>query len=303
MELLRTENIKKYFKIKKRTVKALDGVDISIYEKLTTGLVGESGCGKTTLAKAILGFYSIDSGKIYFKGEEINLRNKEKFIRRNIQIVFQNPYLSFDPRYTMFSTLYETLNVWEGVSKDKAIKIIEERLEEVELDKDTLYHYPHQLSGGQLQRFSLLRALINKPRLVVLDEPTSNLDISTTFTILKLLNSLQRSYSLSYLFISHNLNIVKKVSSYVFVMYGGKIVEAGLTERVYNNPMHPYTKLLISAASYKLKDVRYWGEEVGGCVFRNYCCQKRKVCYNEPSKLQVEQGHWVYCHLIQYMIK
>ncbi len=300
MEILRTDKLVKHFKVKKRIVKALDGIDIFVKEKQTTALVGESGCGKTTLAKTILGFYNADSGKIFLRGKDItNVVKNRKFIQDNIQIVFQDPFLSFDPRYTTFSTLYETLKIIRRVPKEKGRGIIIDILNKVGFKEDVLSRFPHQLSGGQLQRISIGRALLRNPKIVILDEPTSNLDVSTTVRIIELLDRLQEDHSLSYLFISHNLKLIKNISHYIFVMYYGKIVEYGPKECIWKNPLHPYTKLLIEASEYKIKDVSLKEkEDTEGCLFKNRCLLRSKKCDIEPERKEVERGHFVYCHFV-----
>ena len=284
--------------MKKRVIKALDGIDIFLHQGETTALIGESGCGKTTLAKILLGFYSIDSGKIFFEGKDISdLKHNLPIIRKNIQIVFQNPYLSFDPNYSVFSTLYEVLSTFSKVSKKDAYTVVGDILKKVGLDTNILFRYSHQLSGGQLQRVSIARALIKNPRVIILDEPMSSLDVSTTKKMISLLNLLKQKISVTYLFISHNLKLVRNIAHYVFIMYQGKIVECGPKESIYNNPLHPYTRLLLEASEYKLKELFSVRDgEKEGCLFRIRCNDEALHCKIEPRLREVEPNHFVSCH-------
>ena len=297
-DIIRTEGLCKYFRQKGTVIKAVDGVDVSVKKGKITALVGESGCGKTTIARIILGFYKPDGGKIYYEDTQIHPYRDRSIIKRNVQVVFQNPFLSFDPRYTVFSILYETLSVFRHIKKKKAYPLIEEVLKMVELSGELFNHYPHQLSGGQLQRLSLARALINNPSVVILDEPTTNLDVSTSAKIIALLKNLQDKQLLSYLFISHNLKLVRKIAHYVFVMYNGKIVEFGSCREVYENPLHPYTRLLIEAANYKIKGTLE-EKKKSGCVFRGRCNRESKICKDTPLIKEINKEHYVFCHNIE----
>ena len=308
-KILSTENLKVHFLQKGKTIKALDGVDVFLKKGLVTSLAGESGCGKTTLAKTILGFYQPKAGKIYFSArggsalggncKDIALRKNEKFIRKNIQIVFQNPFSSLDPRYTISYSLLEALKVFKKVKKSESKELVKEALAEVELEEDVADRMPHQLSGGQIQRVCIARSLINRPPLVILDEPTSSLDVTTASKIMKLLIKLQKELGVTILFISHNLKLLKKISDYCFIMYRGKIMEYGPRDLIYNNPLHPYTKLLKEASEQRLKYLKEEPELVQGCPFLSRCPFKRAECNQECLNKEAEPGHFVYCHLFK----
>lgn len=253
MDILNIEDLSVTFKRRGKTIQAVDKVNIFLKKAKITALAGESGCGKTTLAKAILGFIKPSFGKIFLNGQDITLRINKNLIRQNIQIVFQNPYLSFDPKFTVFDSLYEVISFGQKAGKKNAEKEISRALLDVELENNLQKRYPYQLSGGQLQRVSIARALLKKPAIIILDEPTSSLDVTTAATIIRLLKLLQSSQDVTFLFISHNLKLLKKISDFTYIMYQGKIVESGATEEVYTNPQHPYTQSLIAAGRYQLK--------------------------------------------------
>lgn len=299
------ENLGVHFRCGRKIVRALDGVDLFLGEAAIVSLAGESGCGKTTLARTIVGFHAIQEGSIYFKGKNITEGKNKSFLQKNIQIVFQNPFASMDPRYTVFDTLFETLNVFNKIKKKQALPVIEIALKEVELDCDVLLRYAHQLSGGQVQRICIARSLMNNPSLVILDEPTSSLDITTASKIIRLLKHIQESRAIAFLFISHNLKLLKKISDFCFIMYYGRIVEYGPKNSVYNNPLHPYTRLLLRAAEHKLDNVKEpagrecmvsFPADSGGCSFSPRCPVKTDNCGQKylPKK-EAEPGHFVYC--------
>lgn len=276
--LVEIKNLKVHFSRHKQVVKAVDGVSLSIQAGVTTALAGESGCGKTTLARTILGFYQPLEGNIYLRGEDITLKRNEPLIRKNIQIVFQNPQLSLDPRYTVYATLSEALCVKKRLGRLAINKRVSQLLDEVELKDEILYRYPDQLSGGQRQRVCIARSLVHRPDMLILDEPTSSLDITTATKIIALLKKLQSLHNITYLFISHDLRLLKNVSSQCVIMYAGKIVEYGITERVFSNPAHPYTQLLRQACEQKLQ-----------IMPENF-----KFSYLNQQKVEVEPGHFIF---------
>ena len=305
-KILIIENLKVHFLQKGKTIKALDGVDVFLEKGLVTSLAGESGCGKTTLAKTILGFYRPKKGSIYFEDKDIVLPKNQKVIRKNIQIVFQNPFASLDPRCSIFYSLYEALTVFpvkgrisKKITKSEGRTLIKKALAEVELEEDVIERMPDQLSGGQIQRVCIARSLINRPRLVILDEPTSSLDVTTASKIMKLLIKLQTELEVTFLFISHNLKLLKKISDYCFIMYRGKIMEYGPRDLIYNNPLHPYTKLLKEASQQKLKYLKEDTGHLGGCPFLSRCPLKKPECNQECVRKEIEPGHFVYCHLFK----
>ena len=257
--LLELKNIKKYFPARKdffgwtkEYVRAVDRVDLQLRAGENLSIVGESGCGKTTLARLIVKLYPADSGEIIFEGQDITRFSfaQMKPFRSRVQMVFQDPYSSLDPRFTIFSVFQEAMHLEQGryPSVDEQKKRMEELLEAVQLPADILGRYPHEFSGGERQRIAIARALIMNPQLLILDEAVSSLDVLVQEQIIQLLLDLQKRYQLTYLFISHNLRVVRRISARVAVMYKGKIVELAATGKVFKNPQHPYTKELLAAA-------------------------------------------------------
>ena len=257
--LLELKNIKKYFSIKKGLlgkttsyVKAVDGIDLAVQNKENISLVGESGCGKTTLARMAMKLLPSDSGSIIFQGQDlVKLSNHQlKHYRKNMQIVFQDPYSSLDPRFTVRRIMEEamTLDRDRYGSKKAKEKRIDELFTAVGLGGDILERYPHEFSGGERQRIAIARALVLNPKLLILDEAVSSLDVLIQSQIINLLKDLQNKFDLTYLFISHNLKVVKKLSHKIAVMYKGKIVETASTQELFLNPLHPYTQELLTAA-------------------------------------------------------
>jgi len=318
--VLKVENLKKYFPIKSllRTVgwvKAVDGISFDIMPGETFGLVGESGCGKTTTGRTILRLIEPTEGSIKFKGKEVTeLKGKDLlWFRRHAQIMFQDPYSSLDPRQTVFSTIMEPVK-FHGIEVDDPEAFVIRLLESVGLNEMHLYRYPHEFSGGQRQRIALAKILALKPDFVVLDEPTSALDVSVQANILNTLKDLQDEYGFSYLFISHDLGVVKYMSHRMGVMYLGKLVEVGPSEEIFNNPLHPYTQMLLSAIpvpdpelSRQKKKMEVKGEPPSpinppkGCRFHPRCpFAKKGLCdKKEPPRINVEGEHYVACWLYE----
>ncbi len=319
-KILEIKGLKKYFPIKSgilsrtvENVKAVDGIDLYINKGETLGLVGESGCGKTTVGRALLRLIEPDAGEVRFNGEDICICNKSDLrkLRRNMQIVFQDPNSSLNPRMLVRDIIAEPL-VINGMKKGQALdKKINDLLEEVGLNPIHANRYPHEFSGGQRQRVCIARALALDPKLIVLDEPTSSLDVSVQSQILNKLGDLQKELGLTYLLISHNLIVVKYLSNRVAVMYLGKIVELSKTEEMFDNPKHPYTQALLSAIavpdpSIKRKnriilegDVPTPINPPSGCRFHTRCRYKMDICEKEdPAFKDIGGEHFVACHLM-----
>ncbi len=320
--VLEVKNLKKYFPLTRGWfkkvvgyVKAVDGVSFYIGKGETVGLVGESGCGKTTLGRTILRLWEPTEGEIYLYIDETtyplhSLRKKElKDVRQFMQIVFQDPYSSLNPRMQVKSILAEPLLLYRKVKKKELEEKIEKVLEVVGLKPEYMYRYPHEFSGGQRQRIALARALILNPKLLVADEPTSELDVSVQAQILNLMKELKHKFSLSYLLISHNLGVVRYLSERVLVMYLGKIVEEGKTEDLFSHPLHPYTEALLSAIPKTLpgkagKKIILKGETPdpssppSGCPFHPRCQYKKKICEKKEAVLkEIVPGRYSSCHL------
>jgi len=332
--IIATLGLRKYFPIrggifgrKVGEVKAVDGVNLPIRKGETFGLVGESGCGKTTLGKTIIRLLDPDSGKIFFDPDGSlpeDLQNKDNFdnldiarikgrklkkLRRYMQIVYQNPSTSLNPRMLVKDIVSEPLIV-QGICKGREA---EERtlkmLEQVGLSSEHLYRYPHEFSGGQRQRIAIARALITHPKFVVLDEPTSSVDVSVRASLINLFKDLQQTMGLTYLFISHDLSIIEAISDRVAVMYLGKIIEFADSKELFKNPLHPYTKELFSAIpipdpEIRRKRITLKGEPPSpanppkGCRFHPRCPYAKDVCgQDEPKLLELKAGHYVACHL------
>ncbi|NPA54643.1 MAG: ABC transporter ATP-binding protein [Aquificae bacterium] len=310
--LLEVKNLSKRYLIKKQLFKkeffsAVDKVSFYIKTHETVGLVGESGSGKSTIGKLILKLIPKDEGEIYFKGKEIYSFSKEeeKKFRRETSIVFQDPRTSLNPRFKIYEILEEPLIVHK-IPKEERKKRVVQTIKDAGLDETFLDRYPSDLSGGQRQRVAIARAIILEPDLIVADEPTSALDVSVQLQIINLINRLKKEKKISFLFISHDLNVVGLLSERIIVLYKGKIMEAGDGKKVIKNPLHPYTKLLISSLPpdhpSKRKKLDYipevYREEIkGGCVFYSRCPIAQDICKKEPPVKTIDNRE-VYCHIV-----
>ena len=316
--LLKVEGLKKYFPIKKgllgKTVgqiKAVDNVSFYVNEGETLGIVGESGCGKSTTGRMLMRLLEPTEGTVEFDGKDLTSLSTEEMrkTRRDIQMVFQDPYASLNPRHTIEKILGEPLLV-HGMkdSKERRDKIYE-FLEIVGLSKYHAKRYPHQFSGGQRQRIGIARALMTNPKLIIADEPVSALDVSIQAQVLNLMKDLQSEFNLTYIFIAHDLGVVRHISDRVGVMYLGKIVEVSESEQLYANPLHPYTQALLSAVpvpdpAYEKQEILLEGDIPNpadpptGCTFHTRCPYVMDVCRKEiPQLIEMEKGHSVACHL------
>ncbi len=317
--ILEIKNLKKYFPLKSgffqkvtAHVKAVDDVSMEIKKGEILGLVGESGCGKTTLVNTVLNLIEPTAGKVIFDGKSMyNLsKNELRDMRKNIQIVFQDPFWSLNPRMLVKDIIGEPLNVQAGMSSVDSLPKVEELLEMVGLPKDGAFKYPHEFSGGQRQRIAIARALSLMPKLIVLDEPTSSIDVVSQAQILDLLNKLKEQFDLTYIVISHDLSVVNYMADKIAVMYLGKLVEYGDSRRIFKNPRHPYTQALFDAIpdvdTENIEDIATLEGNVPsaisppkGCRFHTRCPKVMDICKTlEPELLKQDDGIKVACHLV-----
>jgi oligopeptide transport system ATP-binding protein len=319
--LVEVKDLRMYFPVlagllrsKVADVKAVDGVSFFIRNGETLGLVGESGCGKTTTGRCILRLYDITGGKVYFEGQDITKWKGERLrrIRRNMQLIFQDPYSSLDPRMTAGDIIGEPLLVHKLVKGKEYHEQVVELLRMVELEPRMTRRYPHEFSGGQRQRIGIARALALRPKLIVCDEPVSALDVSIQAQIITLLMRLREELNLTYLFIAHDLSVVRHISDRVAVMYLGKIVEITSSDELYDNPLHPYSLALLSAipipdpvVDRQRKRILLTGDVPSpifpppGCCFHPRCNLAQDICQQaEPELKDIGGEHWVACHLV-----
>lgn len=316
--LLEVQKVKKEFVTSKsltgkplKIVHAVDSVDLTIYEGETIGVVGESGCGKSTLGRCILQLIRPTAGNVLYRGEDITKLNKEQMrqMRRKMQLIFQDPYASLNPRMTVLELIMAPLEAFGIGTMEERVQRVKEIMELVGMPENMMNRYPHEFSGGQRQRIVIARALVLNPEFVVCDEPVSALDVSVRAQVLNLIQELKKKKHLTYMFISHDLSIVKYISDRIAVMYLGRIVEIAEKNELYNNPQHPYTKALLSAipipdVDNKMKREILTGDvpsplnPPSGCYFHTRCKYATERCKTEcPVLHDVGNGHMVACHL------
>lgn len=308
---IETKDLKKYFSTPAGMLHAVDGISFRIEEKQTLGVVGESGCGKSTLGRTVIKLHEHTDGEIFFDGENVTNLSREqlKKLRWKMQMVFQDPYSSVNPRMTVSQIIAEPLLIAKQMSKNEIKDRVATLMETVGLDQRYTLTYPHELDGGRRQRISIARALALNPSFIVCDEPVSALDVSIQAQILNLLKDIQDKFGTTYMFISHNLAVVKYISHEIMVMYLGVSVEQASTEEMFSNPLHPYTKALLSAVP--VADIHYVKKEIpikgeltspinppAGCRFAPRCCYATERCFAEtPPRVEAAEGHYVACHL------
>jgi len=316
--ILEVKNLKKYFPLNRNFfgkpqtyLRAVDNVSFGVKKGQTIGVVGESGCGKTTLGRTILKLYDSDGGKIWFDGKDLTeiKRNKMNDLRVDIQLVFQDPYSSLPPRMTVGSIISEAVKVHNIVPKEEVQSYTLKIMEQCGLQPSYYDRYPHEFSGGQRQRICIARALAVKPKLVICDEPVSALDVSIQAQVINLLKKLQNEMDLTYVFISHDLSVVKYITDQILVMYLGNMMEYGDTDEIFDNPLHPYTKALFSAVPVpnpdaKMERIILSGDIPSpanppkGCKFHTRCKECMSVCKMlEPKYIEHTKNHFVACHL------
>lgn len=317
--ILQVKNLKKYFPIEKTLfgkpitfLKAVDDVTFNVERGKTIGIIGESGCGKTTLGRTVLKLYEPDGGQIIYDGDDITNLNRSQMMkyRTKIQLIFQDPYSSLPPRMTIGNIISEAVKVHNIVPKEEVSGYVKEMMIKCGLKPQYYDRYPHEFSGGQRQRICIARALAVKPELVICDEPVSALDVSIQAQIINLLKELQNTMGLTYVFISHDLSVVKYITDKILVMYLGNTMELGNTDVIFKNPLHPYTKALFSAVPVPNPDVKMHriilegdipspANPPKGCKFHTRCKDCMNVCrFKTPEYIEAEPDHFVACHLL-----
>ena len=316
--LIETQGLKTYFSQKKtltrrhpKTVKAVDDVSLKIYEGETLGIVGESGCGKSTLGRTILRLIKPTEGKILFHENDISSieGNEMRELRKKLQVIFQDPYASLNPRMTVLELIRSPLDAFGIGTMSERLKKVKEVIKTVGIQESQLYRYPHEFSGGQRQRIVIARALILNPSFIVCDEPVSALDVSIRSQVLNFMKQIQKDFGLTYMFISHDLSVVRYISDRIAVMYLGQVVELTDKKELYDNPLHPYTEVLLSAipipdTEVHRKKIILTGDvpsplsPPNGCRFHTRCPKAMECCKTiEPKLHEVKKGHMVCCHL------
>ena len=316
-KILEVKNLKKYFpveskvRVEPKSVKAVDDVSFDVYRNETLSIVGESGCGKSTTGRCLIGLNKPTSGEVIYNGKNIvGISDKEqRFLCKDLQMIFQDPYSSLNPRMTIGSILEEPLIIHKICkTKEERMQRVLDMLEKVGMRRDHYYRYPHEFSGGQRQRIGIARALILEPKLVVCDEPVSALDVSIQSQVLNLLAEVKKEMNITYVFISHNMSVVRYISDRVGVMYLGHLVELAGTEELYNNPLHPYTQALLSTVPepdphVKREQIMLKGDipsplnPPSGCIFHNRCPYNEPICQDQmPPLVEIKPGHFVACY-------
>lgn len=316
-KILEVKNLKKYFpveskvRVEPKSVKAVDDVSFDVYRNETLSIVGESGCGKSTTGRCLIGLNKPTSGEVIYNGKNIvGISDKEqRVLCKDLQMIFQDPYSSLNPRMTIGSILEEPLIIHKICkTKEERMQRVLDMLEKVGMRRDHYYRYPHEFSGGQRQRIGIARALILEPMLVVCDEPVSALDVSIQSQVLNLLAEVKKEMNITYVFISHNMSVVRYISDRVGVMYLGHLVELAGTEELYNNPLHPYTQALLSTVPepdphVKREQIMLKGDipsplnPPSGCIFHNRCPYNEPICQDQmPPLVEIKPGHFVACY-------
>ena len=316
-KILEVKNLKKYFpveskvRVEPKSVKAVDDVSFDVYRNETLSIVGESGCGKSTTGRCLIGLNKPTSGEVIYNGKNIvGISDKEqRVLCKDLQMIFQDPYSSLNPRMTIGSILEEPLIIHKICkTKEERMQRVLDMLEKVGMRRDHYYRYPHEFSGGQRQRIGIARALILEPKLVGCDEPVSALDVSIQSQVLNLLAEVKKEMNITYVFISHNMSVVRYISDRVGVMYLGHLVELAGTEELYNNPLHPYTQALLSTVPepdphVKREQIMLKGDipsplnPPSGCIFHNRCPYNEPICQDQmPPLVEIKPGHFVACY-------